>query len=69
MRALYSTHTNTTYRCHKPTAPVKEVASNLLGWEAFDCISNVPSLPVGMLVLVCCMFICYCWNIPGEIFH
>ena len=44
IRTLYSTHTNNTYRCHKETALAKEVTSNLLGGETYDCINNVPIL-------------------------
>ena len=44
IRALYSTHTSNTYRCHKATALAMEVASNLLCWETYDCISNEPNL-------------------------
>ena len=33
IHALYSTHTNTTYRCHKATALATDVTSNLLGGE------------------------------------
>ena len=36
-RALYSTHTNDTYRCHKVTALAKDVKRNLLGRETHDC--------------------------------
>ena len=39
-----STHTNTTYLCHKPTALVKEVTSNFLGGDTYDCMSNVLTL-------------------------
>ena len=42
-------HTNTTYRCHKPTALGKEVTSNFLDRETYDCISNVPSLIIWLL--------------------
>ena len=48
MHALYSSHTNTTNRCHKLTTLVKEATSSFLGGETCDCISNVPSLTVGV---------------------
>ena len=48
MHALFSTHNNTTYRCHKPTGLVKEVTSNFLGRETYECIGNVPSLTVSL---------------------
>ena len=51
IHALYSTHTNNTYRCQKATALVKDVTSNLIGWEAYDCIINVPSLTGGMIII------------------
>ena len=35
--ALYSTHNNNTYRCHKLTALAKDVTPNLLGRETYDC--------------------------------
>ena len=39
--ARYNRHTNNiTYWCHKVTALAKEVASNLLGGETYNCIST-----------------------------
>ena len=52
IRTLYSTHTNNTYRCHKVTALAKDVTSNLLVRETYDCISNEPGLTLTFLVQI-----------------